>query len=461
MTVINIAVILAAGRGERTGYESPKQMMKLAGKPIVEHALAAFQDADCIDEIYVVTNQQCRERMEEIVLSQRFAKVTKVILGGTERYESSVAAIHASASLAASHSVRLVFHDAVRPLVSQNIIRNVVRALDHYNAVDVAVAATDTIISVDPTTNTIRSIPERSTLRAGQTPQGFSWSVIDAAYRLASQDPNFRTTDDCGVVLKYMPDERIFLVEGDSDNMKLTYQKDLHVIDKLLQLRTKRLIKDQVDSRRLSGLKEKTIAIFGGTSGIGEEMAKLASAYQANVAVCSRRTGVDIANIDAVETWLDDAATQFGRIDYIVNTAGTLKKRPLSLMKYEEIIESVRVNYIGVFNVAIAGFEHLRSSHGHLLNFTSSSYTYGRAWYSLYSSAKAAVVNVTQALAEEWHGDHVRVNCINPARTDTPMRREVFGKENLNDLLPAKDVAMLALSVLLDRSTGQIFDISR
>lgn len=460
-TTINIGIILAAGRGERSGYENPKQMMKLAGKPIFEHAIAAFEDSDSIDQIFVVTNGHCKDRIEEIVANQRFRKVAKVILGGDQRSDSSVAAIDASASLAREHSVRLIFHDAVRPLVSQDIIKNVVQALEHYNAVDVAIPATDTVVSVDETTNTIRSIPERSSLRYGQTPQGFAWKVIDRAYKLALRDPNFQTTDDCGVVLKYLPEERVYLVDGDTSNMKLTYRDDLHVIDKLLQLRTKRLIRNQLDERRLSALKGKVVAIFGGTSGIGEEMAKIASAFQAHVATCSRRTGIDIAEIGLVRSWLDEVATRFGRIDYIVNSAGILKRRPLSMMEYEEITDSTKVNYLGTFNIAVAGFEHLRESRGHLLNFTSSSYTYGRAWYSLYSSAKAAVVNVTQALAEEWHDDHVRVSCINPGRTDTPMRREAFGKEDPKDLLAARDVATLALSVLLDRSTGQIYDITR
>jgi 2-C-methyl-D-erythritol 4-phosphate cytidylyltransferase len=461
MTTLNIGVILAAGRGERSGYENPKQMMKLAGKPIVEHAIAAFQDSELIDQIFVVTNGLCKDRIEDIVANQRFRKVSKVILGGSERYESSLAAIDASASLARTHAVRLVFHDAVRPLVSQGIIRSVVQALEHYGAVDVAVPAVDTVVAACPMTNTIRSIPERSTLRYGQTPQGFAWDVIDRAYRLALRDPNFRTTDDCGVVLRYLPDERIYLVDGDTGNMKLTYRDDLHVIDKLLQMRTKRLITGSLDDRRLAGFRGKVVAILGGTSGIGEKMAATATAYQAKVETCSRRTGVDVAEIESVRSWLDEIARRHGRIDHIVNTAGILRRRPLALMEYPEILESVRVNYLGLFNVALAGFEHLKASHGHLLNFTSSSYTYGRAWYSLYSSSKAAVVNATQALAEEWHDDHVRVSCVNPGRTDTPMRREAFGREDPKDLLDAQDVAKLALSVLLDPSTGQVYDIAR
>ena len=74
-------------------------------------------------------------------------------------------------------------------------------------------------------------------------------------------------------------------------------------------------------------------------------------------------------------------------------------------------------------------FPHLAASCGSMLLFTSSSYTRGRSGYSLYSSAKAAIVNLTQALADEWASSAVRVNCVNPERTGTPMRTKAFGEE--------------------------------
>lgn len=172
----NIAVILAAGKGERSGFDMPKQMMKLAGKPIVEHTISAFENSKEIHEIIVVTSAPWIEKIEDIVSNRSFAKVKKIINGGKERYESSLAAIRASEPSNDDVDVRLIFHDAVRPLINERIIRDVILALDHYNAVDVVVPTTDTIISADPITNTIDSVPDRSRLRNGQTPQGFNWT---------------------------------------------------------------------------------------------------------------------------------------------------------------------------------------------------------------------------------------------------------------------------------------------
>lgn len=456
----NIAVILAAGRGERSGFEVPKQMMKLAGKPIVEHTISAFQNCNSIDEIIVVTSSNCVEKIEDIVASRAFAKVKKIIKGGQERYESSLAAINASEYEAQQGEVRLIFHDAVRPLVSDRIIRDVVEALDHYNAVDVVVTTTDTIISADNVTNTIESVPDRQKLRNGQTPQGFKWQTIKRAYEIALRDPDFKTTDDCGVVLKYLPDEKIFLVEGENNNIKLTYKEDLHIIDKFMQLNTKKIIINNLTSRSLSNLKNKVLVIIGGTSGIGADMAELASAYQAKVVIASRRTGTDVSDLDSLKNKFKEVYDEYGSIDYVVNAAGILTKQPLNQMDYKDVLQAIQINYVGAIHVAIAAYDYLKESKGHLLNFTSSSYTYGRSYYSLYSSSKAAIVNLTQALAEEWHTQFIRINCINPERTDTPMRRRAFGIEPEGTLLPARSVALLSLGVLLENTSGQILDIT-
>lgn len=458
--VLNVAVILAAGRGERSGFSEPKQLVRLAGRPVVEHTISAFQNSASIDHVLVVTNADCISAIEAVVSQRGFSKVKAVILGGSERYESSMAAIAACSDLALKHEVRLIFHDAVRPLVDERIIHDVVAALAHYNAVDVVVPATDTIIVANSASNVIEEIPSRAQLRSGQTPQGFSYDTIRDAYATAMRDPDFKVTDDCGVVKRYLGREPIYLVNGNVNNMKLTYQEDLHVLDKLLQLRTRRIF-DQHDRRYLGQVRDKVIVIFGGTSGIGAEIAGLAGAHRAKVIATSRRAGVDISQRDQVEQVLAEAHAQHGRVDWVINSASILNKQPLRNMSEDEIVESVAVNYLGAIHVARAAFPYLQTTHGHLLNFTSSSYTYGRAHYGIYSSSKAAVVNLTQALAEEWAPDAIRVNCVNPERTATPMRVKAFGREPEGSLLKAEHVARRALDILLSDATGQVFDVRR
>lgn len=448
----NIAVVLAGGVGSRMGYSTPKQFYKVAGKTVIEHTIDAFESHGGIDEIAVVMNETCIDRMEDIILRNKWQKLKKLLKGGAERYMSTLSAIESYDN----EEVNLIFHDAVRPLVSRRIIDDVIAALADHEAVDVAVPATDTIIEVNDAGDTISSIPPRAFLRRGQTPQAFRLPVIKEAYRRALQDPAFVSTDDCGTVIKYMPEVPIYVVPGEESNMKLTYKEDSYLLDKLFQLKGT-TVHGNADFSQLKG---KVIVVFGGNSGIGEEIVKMATESGAKVYSFSRSTtGTDIADADSVRKSIQDVADKEDQIDYVVNSAAILMKEPLMTMNPEAIKAIINTNYWGMVNVAMASYEWLKKSNGQLLLFTSSSYTRGRAFYSLYSSTKAAAVNFAQALAQEWDSDGIRINVINPERTKTPMRVKNFGIEPDNTLLKADEVAKMSLCTLLSDFTGQVVDV--
>lgn len=449
---MNVAVILAGGVGNRLDKSHPKQFFKVAGKTVIEHTVNVFEKNRMIDEIAIVINPNYQVTIEDLVLSNRWKKVRKILKGGAERYHSSLAAVKAYAG---AGNINLIFHDAVRPLISDRIIDDTVAALEKYNAVDVAIPAVDTIISTEG--DFIDAIPERSKLRRGQTPQGFKLDTIRKAYELALQDPSFKSTDDCGVVLKYLPDEKIYVVKGEEVNMKLTYKEDSYLLDKLFQLRSFVFAGQDIPFEQLQG---KVLVIFGGSYGIGAEIARIAEGYGAKVYCFSRSLNdVDISSADRVRMSLEEAAAGAGRIDYVVNTAAILLKEPLNSMDYQAVRQMVEVNYLGMVNVAMESFPYLEKSRGQLLFYTSSSYTRGRAFYSIYSSTKAAVVNFVQAVAQEWESAGVRVNCINPERTKTPMRTKNFGMEDESTLLKAEDVAEESIKTLLSDFTGQVVDV--
>lgn len=455
---LNVAVILAAGEGKRSNFLKAKQLVKLGGKTVIEHVLVTFQKQLNIDEIIIVTNPDCLSLIKDIVKKQNFNKVKSVILGGKERHDSSIEAIKSYESKSLNHNVNLIFHDAVRPLVSNYTIGLVIDKLKYFNAVDVACPVTDTIIKSNSLDKTIENIPERKSLYQGQTPQGFKYSTIKQAYDLYLKNKNFFPTDDCGVVSRFLPNEKIYIVDGEHTNLKLTYKDDLPILDKLLQIKTSKILNDNIETS-LSKLTDKVIVIIGGNSGIGKCMNEIATKYNANVIVGSRINKVDITSHHSIKMFLKEVNSKYGRIDCIVNTAAILNKKSLNNMKIKEINELIRTNYFGVANLALLSFPYLKATKGQLLNFTSSSYTYGRASYSIYSSTKAAVVNFTQAIADEWNSYDIKVNCINPERTKTAMRENAFGKEESQTLLDPSIVAFKSLLVLVSNETGIIFDI--
>lgn len=449
----NIAIILAGGVGSRLGLSTPKQFFKVAGKMVVEHTVDAFESHPLIDEIAIVSNPFYISEFESIIIKNGWKKVKKLLKGGQERYHSSLSAIQAYQG----GDVNLIFHDAVRPLVSRRILDDVIRALEKYRAIDVAMPATDTIIETDG--SFIRRIPDRSKLRRGQTPQAFHIDTIARAYETALKDEHFKVTDDCGVVVNYLPDTPVYVVLGEESNMKLTYKEDTYLLDKFFQLRKSELTEITLNQKQLEG---KVAVVFGGSYGIGRQVARLLEENRATVFCFSRSlNGVDVSDKEQVAQALHSVYEQAGKIDYVINTSGLLNKEPLMSSGYETICRAIGTNYLGTVHIALESYRYLKESKGKLLFFTSSSYTRGRAFYSIYSSTKAAIVNFTQAVAQEWEPFGISVNCINPERTNTPMRFRNFGTEPEESLLSVEEVACVTVQSLLCEYTGQVIDIKR
>ena len=227
----HIAIVLAGGSGRRMGNALPKQFLKVNERMIIEHTIDAFERSVRIDEIAVVTHPDYVEEMKGIIAANAWKKVGRVLLGGKERTDSTLSALRAYTE----GDDRLLIHDGVRPLVSQEIIENVCDALMTCDAVNVVIPAVDTIIEVRD--GAMVAAPKRENLRQVQTPQGFKRAVLAQAFDRALEDPAFMATDDCGVVFKYAPDTTIKIVDGDTTNIKITYKEDLEFAKKILDNR--------------------------------------------------------------------------------------------------------------------------------------------------------------------------------------------------------------------------------
>lgn len=446
----NIAIILASGTGIRFRSETPKQFIKLAGKRVIEHTLDCFEQHALIDEILVVTAESNKPLVEEIILQNAYKKVRRIIIGGATRQASTAAGI--AAIIGDTHKV--LVHDAVRPLLDHATIDRCLAALEIADCIDTAIPPTDTIVQVSAE-NTITNIPDRSTLRLGQTPQGFRSGLLREAHRLAFYDSELKVTDDCGIVLHYglAP---VALVEGNINNIKITHPSDIYLADRLFQLRS--TTTTQVD---LNYLNNKVVIIIGASRGIGLACAELARQYGAIVIEASRHTGIDISDRLSIKRLFSQIVEQHGRINFIVNTAGVLRTGAVSTQTDDLINEQLDINLKGSIIVAQEGFEYLKETGGSIALFTSSSYTRGRAFSAVYSATKAAIVNLTQGLAHEFHSFNVRINAINPERTATPMRTENFGNEPKETLLDVDVVARATLATLLNPISGEVVDVRR
>lgn len=443
----NYGIILASGTGSRFGGELPKQLAKISGKTILEHTIQVFENSKQIDHIIVVINPNFRYLFEKIILNSNFKKIIKVVNGGNSRKESSCIGINCIDD----NEANVIIHDSVRPFLSNEIISDCIKALEKNNAVDVAIPATDTLIEVE--NSYIVNIPKRERFMQGQTPQCFKLSLIKKAHELSKDDSDF--TDDCGLILKYNLD-KVFVVNGSNTNIKITYKEDIFLADKLFQINSKK-----INENKILNLKNKVAIIFGGSDGIGKIIANKLTNEGVKVFNLSKRNGFDITNYELINNKIKEIYTTMGSIDFIISTAGVLNMGTIISRNIEDISHEIAINYIAQINIVKSSIQYLKETKGHILLFTSSSYTKGRALYSTYSSSKAAIVNFTQAIAEECLDFGIKINVINPQRTATTMRFKAFGKEDPDTLLDPEIVANTAINTLYSDLTGQVIDVRK
>lgn len=211
------AVIVAAGSASRMGGID-KVMAPLSGEPMVVRTVRAFQQSPVIRSIVIVTRPDLVEPIRG--LCSGMDKLCAVVVGGSSRQESVAAGLCALPKETALAAV----HDAARPLISQAVIDRTVRAAHSYGAAAPAIPVKDTIKVA--TGGVVTATPDRSKLRAVQTPQVFDLDLLKAALKKAQED-NAEVTDDCSAVERL--EMSVKLVEGDERNIKVTTPVDLKV----------------------------------------------------------------------------------------------------------------------------------------------------------------------------------------------------------------------------------------
>ena len=217
------AVIVAAGSASRMGGID-KVMAPLGGEPMIVKTVRAFQNCEAVGEIVVVTRQDLVAPIQE--LCREMDKVRAVVTGGASRQESVWLGLNAF-----SGKIQLAaVHDGARPLISWELIDRTVRAANSYGAAAPAIPVKDTI-KVERG-GLVESTPDRSRLRAVQTPQVFDFDLLRGALQKARED-GAEVTDDCSAVERL--GMKIRLVEGEERNLKVTTPLDLKIAELLLE----------------------------------------------------------------------------------------------------------------------------------------------------------------------------------------------------------------------------------
>jgi 2-C-methyl-D-erythritol 4-phosphate cytidylyltransferase len=217
------AVIVAAGSASRMGGID-KVMAELDGEPMICRTVRTFQNCDAVKEIVIVTREDLIVPIGDLCRS--YDKVKAVVVGGSSRQESVSMGLNAL-----SDKVKLVaIQDGARPLITWEVIDRTIRAAHNYGAAAPAVPVKDTIKVVQG--GIVKETPDRSTLKAVQTPQVFDLNLLRGALKKAKED-GAEVTDDCSAVERLGMSVKI--VEGDERNIKVTTPMDLKIARMLLE----------------------------------------------------------------------------------------------------------------------------------------------------------------------------------------------------------------------------------
>jgi 2-C-methyl-D-erythritol 4-phosphate cytidylyltransferase len=226
---MNVAIIVAGGKGTRFGGHRPKQFLEINGTPIIMHTLGQFEQAQEIDAIVIAVPAEELNTFRGAVAESNLKKVSHVIAGGDTRAQSVKCGL---ASIKAADLVAV--HDAVRPLVTPEEIDQVVMAAHDSGAAILVAPVSDTIKEVDHH-RVIRTVP-RGQLRRALTPQCFRFEILKRAYADLEEIESLRieVTDESFLVERLgVP---IAAVEGSARNIKITTAEDLALAERLLEL---------------------------------------------------------------------------------------------------------------------------------------------------------------------------------------------------------------------------------
>ena len=222
-----VMILLAAGSGSRMKSGTAKQFMLLKGKPLIWYSMNTVENSPVIDECILVTAEKDIDYMRcEIIEKYGFHKVSAVVPGGSERWESVANAVQTLENRKPVKESYVFIHDGARPFLTEEVLERVYQAVREHPACVAAVPSKDTVRLADESGFASRT-PDRRSVWIIQTPQAFESGLLIKAYAELRERADrlggggIAVTDDAGVV-ELFTEQRIRLVEGSYDNIKVT-----------------------------------------------------------------------------------------------------------------------------------------------------------------------------------------------------------------------------------------------
>ncbi len=224
---MNVAIILAAGSGQRMGQEIPKQFLPVYDKPVLLYTLEGFEKHPEIDAIEVVCLDGWHDVVRAYARQFGIGKLQWIVSGGTTGQESIRNGVFALEGICGQDDI-VVIHDGIRPLVDESVLSDVIDTCRKYGNGVTSLPYNEQIFVVDDEISTVRYIP-RETLRRVSTPQAYRFSKIDWAYHKAFEEGIGIHGSSYANTMMVELGERLYFARGSDKNIKLTTRDDLEL----------------------------------------------------------------------------------------------------------------------------------------------------------------------------------------------------------------------------------------
>lgn len=419
---MNVAVILAGGVGRRFGANIPKQFMSLNGKMVIQYSIDAMRESGVIDYVVVVTSRGWFDYL------QKLTGVDRIVGGGVNRTDSVYNGL-----LACPVDTRYVlFQDAGRPFIQREHIKKCIQELQkgEVSYVGTVEEITDALVEVDEAER-IRNTLFRESVRLYQTPEAFDYPTMLKHY--ANLTENF--TD----IATPLVNAGLFgkVITSPDINTKITFARDLARAEQAIKY-VDYIVRDpQVLGKR--------ILLLGGHGGIGSEIRK--QLESAGAMVCSpTRKEVDLSNPNF---------TLKGTFDCVIHCAGSYATDAEGLTaQYDKVMN---VNFRSVVKLTELSLKGLVKRGGNLVFIGSTAASKGRQGISVYSSSKAAVNTLVEAMCDTLKKERdIKVNVVAPAKVGTKLQSHINPKSDLSKMMKPSEIARIIISYVDVPFTGQI-----
>lgn len=243
--LMNIGVIFAGGVGSRMhSKDTPKQFLKVHGKPIIIHTLEHFEKSGEIDAVVIACVAERIPQLKDLIYKYRIEKVKSIVAGGATGQLSIYNGLRAAQEVAQGKRAVVLIHDGVRPLINAALLSENIKCVKKYGSAITAGAVKETIVVVGKD-GRIEQVPSREQSRVAKAPQSFWLDEILSAHERALKENVDNTVDSCTLMKRY--GHTLYMVDGPYENIKITTPDDFY---------TMRAILDAKENAQIYGFEE-------------------------------------------------------------------------------------------------------------------------------------------------------------------------------------------------------------